>query len=88
MPNLELSRKTDLSSFRKIALGTWETTYDPSVYGTLELRMEAALRYIEEFRKSTGRRLTVSHLMAKAAAMVLAESQQLVVEFQFNFSPF
>jgi pyruvate/2-oxoglutarate dehydrogenase complex dihydrolipoamide acyltransferase (E2) component len=73
MPNLDLVPKKDLSSFRKIAIGTWRTAYDPSVYGTMELRMDDAMKYIAEFRQKTGRRLTVSHLMAKAAAMVLKE---------------
>ncbi len=71
MPNLDLARKDDLSSFRKIAIGTWQTAYDPSVYGTMDLRMDEALRYIKAFREKTGRRLTVSHLMAKAAAAVM-----------------
>ncbi len=73
MPNLDLARKDDLSSFRKIAIGTWQTAYDPSVYGTMDLRMDEAMRYIKAFREKTGRRLTVSHLMAKAAAAVLKE---------------
>ncbi len=73
MPNLELVRKDDVSSFRKIAIGTWRTAYDPSVYGTMELRMDAAVRYIAEFREKTGKKLTVSHMIAKAAAMVLKE---------------
>jgi pyruvate/2-oxoglutarate dehydrogenase complex dihydrolipoamide acyltransferase (E2) component len=73
MPNLELIKKRDVSSFRKIAIGTWRNAYDPSVYGTLELRMEAALRYLAEFRAVTGRKLTISHMMAKAVAMVLKE---------------
>jgi pyruvate dehydrogenase E2 component (dihydrolipoamide acetyltransferase) len=73
MPNLELVRKDKVSSFRKIAIGTWRTAYDPSVYGTMELRMDEAIRYIREFRDKTGKKLTVSHLMAKAAAMVLKE---------------
>jgi pyruvate dehydrogenase E2 component (dihydrolipoamide acetyltransferase) len=73
MPNLDLVRKDDVSSFRKIAIGTWKTVKDPTVYGSLELRMEKALAYIEEFRKRTGKRLTVSHLMAKAVAMTLKE---------------
>ena len=73
MPNLELVRKDDVSSFRKIALGTWRTAYDPSVYGTIELHMDAAARYIQDFRDKTGKKLTVSHLLAKAAAMVLKE---------------
>lgn len=73
MPNLELVRKDDVSSFRKIAIGTWRTAYDPSVYGTIELRMDDAVRYIAAFREKTGKKLTISHMMAKAAAMVLKE---------------
>lgn len=73
MPHLELVRKDDVSSFRKIAIGTWRTAYDPSVYGTIELRMDKALEYIAAFRDKTGKKLTVSHLLAKAAAMVLKE---------------
>jgi pyruvate dehydrogenase E2 component (dihydrolipoamide acetyltransferase) len=73
MANLSLVKKKDLSSFRKIALGTWQTAYDPSIYGTLTLRMGKAVDYIARFRARTGRRLTVSHLMAKAAAMALQQ---------------
>src|SRR5436190_22213745 len=73
MGNLELVRKDDVSSFRKIAIGTWRNAYDPSVYGTMELRMDEAIRYIHEFREKTGKKLTVSHMVAKAAAMVLKE---------------
>ncbi len=73
MPNLELTRKESLSSFRKIAIGTWQTAYDPSVYGSLELRMDAAMRYLADFRRHTGKKLTISHMVAKAAAMVLKE---------------
>ena len=84
MPNLDLQRKGELSSFRKIAIGTWETTYDPSVYGTMELRMDEAMQYVAEFRKKTGRRLTVSHLMAKAAAAVLETCPDANAIMRFN----
>jgi pyruvate/2-oxoglutarate dehydrogenase complex dihydrolipoamide acyltransferase (E2) component len=73
MPHLDLVKKTDVSSFRKIAIGTWQTAYDPSVYGSMEIHMDAAMDYIAEVRAKTGKRLTVSHLVAKAAAMVLKE---------------
>lgn len=72
MPNLKLQRKRDLSPFRKMALGTWRTSYDPTVRGGATLRMEAALAYLDAFRAATGKRLTVSHLMAKAAGHALA----------------
>ena len=69
MPNLELQRKDDVSSFRKIAIGTWSDAYDPSVYGTMELKMDKAMQYLNEYRQKTGRKLTVSHMLAKVAAM-------------------
>jgi pyruvate dehydrogenase E2 component (dihydrolipoamide acetyltransferase) len=73
LPNLALVKKKDVSSFRKIAIGTWRNAYDPSVYGTLQLRMDEAVRYLAEFRAKTGKRLTISHMMAKAVAQVLKE---------------
>jgi pyruvate dehydrogenase E2 component (dihydrolipoamide acetyltransferase) len=84
MPNLALERKKELSSFRKIALGTWETTYDPAVYGTMELRTNELRRYLEEFRRVKGRRLTVSHVMAKAAAMALKDCPDANAILRFN----
>jgi pyruvate/2-oxoglutarate dehydrogenase complex dihydrolipoamide acyltransferase (E2) component len=73
MPNLELRPKENLSSFRRIAIGTWKTAYDPSVYGSVTLNMDEAVRYLETFRRVTGRKLTLSHMMAKAVAGVLEE---------------
>lgn len=71
MPNVELEPKKDLSSYRRIALGTWETPRDPSIYGTMELRMDRAMEYVARFREVTGKRLTVSHLVAKAVGAAL-----------------
>jgi pyruvate/2-oxoglutarate dehydrogenase complex dihydrolipoamide acyltransferase (E2) component len=73
MPNLEIDEERELSTFRKIALGTWSTTHDPSVYGALTLEMDQALAYIDAFRAATGRRVTVTHMMARAAAAVLEQ---------------
>jgi pyruvate/2-oxoglutarate dehydrogenase complex dihydrolipoamide acyltransferase (E2) component len=84
MAHLSLVKKKDLSSFRKIALGTWQTTYDPSIYGTLTIRMGKALDYITRFRARTGRRLTVSHLMAKASAMALQQYPEANAIIRWN----
>jgi hypothetical protein len=73
MPNVGLHRKRRLSPFRRLALGTWKTAYDPSVYGGLTLRVGEALRYIEALRDATGRRVTMTHLIAKAVGTALAE---------------
>ena len=84
MPNLELVRKDDVSSFRKVAIGTWRTVGDPSVYGTMELRMDEAMRYLAEFREKTGKKLTVSHMMAKAAAEVLKQTPDANAILRWN----
>ncbi len=73
MPNLALTPKENLSSFRRIAIGTWRTTYDPTVYGTLALRADKVIAYLDAFRARTGKRATLSHLMAKAVAITLSE---------------
>jgi pyruvate dehydrogenase E2 component (dihydrolipoamide acetyltransferase) len=72
MGNLELERKKHPSTFRKLAIGSWRTTYDPSIYGSLTLRMEQALAYMAAFRAATGRHLTVTHMIGKAVAAVFA----------------
>lgn len=71
MRNLPLHKKKDASAFRKIALGTWRTAYDPSVYGVISIKMDEALRYLEAFREKTGKRLTVTHMVAKAIGAML-----------------
>ncbi len=84
MGNLRLRKKERLSSFRKIAIGTWRTAHDPSVYGTLKLRADKTLAYVDEFRRRTGKRLTLSHVMAKAVALVLADMPDANAILRFN----
>lgn len=72
MPAVRMSKKSRLSSFRKLALGTWKTVGDPSVYGALDVDCGPALRYVAEFRAATGQRLTLTHLMAKVLGHMYA----------------
>jgi len=84
MPNLDLYPAQPVSNFRRIAIGTWQNAYDPSVYGTLEVTMDAAIDYLERFRRRTGKRLTVSHMMAKAAAAALERMPEANSVLRFN----
>ena len=65
MANLRLRKKKNMSAFRKIALGTWKTAKDPQVYGSVTVRMDEALRYRDAFREKTGKKLQVTHMIAK-----------------------
>ncbi|MEQ1569291.1 MAG: 2-oxo acid dehydrogenase subunit E2 [Myxococcota bacterium] len=67
-----------------IAIGTWRTTKDPSVYGAVEVEMDETLRYVEAFRAATGKRLTVTHLMALAVGKVLEAMPDANALLRFN----
>jgi pyruvate/2-oxoglutarate dehydrogenase complex dihydrolipoamide acyltransferase (E2) component len=82
--NVALVHKRAVSSFRMIAIGTWRTTKDPTVYGAIEIEMDETLRYLEAFRAATGQRMTVTHLMAKAVGLVLAAIPDANAVLRFN----
>ena len=84
MPNIDLTRVRRISAFRRIAIGTWHTAYDPTVYGTVRVRMEEAERYIAAFRQATGRKLTITHLVTAAVARGLGECPELNGLLRFN----
>ncbi|MFH2009292.1 MAG: 2-oxo acid dehydrogenase subunit E2 [bacterium] len=84
MSNIELTKKKDASLFRKIAIGTWRTAYDPSVYGSMELRMDRAMDYIDRFRQATGVHLTVTHMLARAVGEVLHQTPDANAILRFN----
>lgn len=84
MANVELHSSHKVSPFRKIAIGTWQTAYDPSVYGTMRLRMDKTVAYIEQFRTRYGKKLTMTHLVAKAAAKALSVCPEANAVLRFN----
>jgi pyruvate/2-oxoglutarate dehydrogenase complex dihydrolipoamide acyltransferase (E2) component len=62
-----------VSSWRKVSLHTWGPPSDPSVYGALEIDVTRALAFIDATRRETGVRVTLTHLVGKAAALAVAE---------------
>ena len=62
-----------LSPWRKVALGTWGPPRDPTAYGLLDLDCEAALDAAARLREKTGEKVTLTHLVGKAAALALTE---------------
>jgi pyruvate/2-oxoglutarate dehydrogenase complex dihydrolipoamide acyltransferase (E2) component len=84
MPNVPLHPPKRVSPFRKVAIGTWTTTYDPQVYGTLGVRMEKTEAYIKAFREKTGKRLTVTHMVTAAVAKALASCPEANAILRWN----
>ncbi len=84
MPNVELTPQKNVSAFRKIAFGTWQDAYDPSIYGSMRIRMDNAMAYLHKFREKTGRKLTITHLTTKALALALAECSEANAVLRWN----
>ena len=62
---------------RKLAIASWRAPSEPNIYGRLELDATEALAYLEQVRERTGERVTITHLVGKAAALALAEEPTL-----------
>ncbi len=84
MGNVEYAPLKKWSSFRRLAMGQWQTAYDPSIYGSMELRMEQTDLYIKAFRERTGKRITVTHLVTKALAECLRRCPEANAILRWN----
>ncbi len=77
LKNLNLKKVREASTFRKMAIGTWKSAADPSVYGLLEINMTKAQVFIERIESEEGVRLTPAHLVGKAIAVALKKRPEL-----------
>jgi pyruvate/2-oxoglutarate dehydrogenase complex dihydrolipoamide acyltransferase (E2) component len=75
--NVELGPALNISPWRKVAIGTWKTAGDPSVYGFVDMDVAPALAYVETLRKITGQKITMSHLVGKIMAETLKRHPQI-----------
>jgi pyruvate dehydrogenase E2 component (dihydrolipoamide acetyltransferase) len=60
------------SSFRKLAAAMWRAPNDPHIFGYLDVDMTAALAFLDGYNQRHGCKATVTHLVARALAVVLA----------------
>lgn len=58
----------NLSSWRKISVGMWDTPRDPTIYGHELLDVSEALRYLDEVSAASGEHVTMTALFIKAFA--------------------
>jgi len=71
MPNVELSRFSRPSMWRKMALVNWRHPADPQVHARLEVEMTQALEYARQESPPAGVRVTPTHLVMRAVALAL-----------------
>ena len=84
MPNIVLHPYANASAYRKIAAVSWKHPSDPHVYGSMEVRSEALEAWIVAKREATGERITVTHAVARALAIVFAKHRELNAFVRFG----
>lgn len=65
------------SSWRRISIANWNAPNDPTVYGFFEIDVTNALAFIEKINKTSPIKITMTHVVAKAAALILARHPDL-----------
>ncbi len=74
---MKLTKSEGGSIFRKIAMGSWKTAGDPSVYGQLEIDVTEVLVYLEKFNQKYGARTGITEFVGKVTAQVLKERPEM-----------
>lgn len=66
-----------MSLRRKLVIATWTRPTEGNIFGKLLLDTTEVERYIEHLRQTTDEKITISHVVGKAAALALAQSPGL-----------
>lgn len=74
--NVKIKSLRKVPPFRRAAVGTWGHPTDPQIYGTLEVDLTKAYAWRDSLPDS-GPRLTVTHMVARAIALAMAEYPDL-----------
>lgn len=62
---------------RKLAIASWRSPHEPNIYGKLTLDATEVLAYLQQVRRDTGERVTITHVVGKAVAAALAAEPTL-----------
>ena len=65
-------RISRLSSWRTLSLNAWGRPRDPTIYGTLQVDVTAAIAYLAAQERESGVKVTLTHLVGKAVAEAIA----------------
>lgn len=77
MGKVKLRQLKDVSPFRKVAMGSWKTAKDPSVYSYLAIDMQPVLKVLPEYIKKHNVKVTPSHLVGRAIAYCMERRPEI-----------
>ena len=74
---VELIKSDNVPMFRKIAMGTWKSAGDPSVYGIMDVDMSKTLALLPEYEKKHGVKITPAHLVGRAVSRIMQNRPEI-----------
>jgi hypothetical protein len=69
-------RAKRLPAWRGLALSTWSAPSSPAAYGVLDLPCDRALDWCARARAASGERVSLTHLVGKAAAVAIGSAPE------------
>ncbi|MBF0316236.1 MAG: 2-oxo acid dehydrogenase subunit E2 [Oligoflexia bacterium] len=81
--NIKYREAINISAWRKVAIGTWKTCGDPSIYGNIEIDATPILESVERFA-TKGIKVTPTTIIAKLTALSMAEYPMLNSVLRFG----
>ncbi len=77
MGRITLTELKNVSPFRKVAMATWRTAKDPTVYSKFEVDIEPTLKVIKEHNEQNNTNININHVVGKVIAKILNEVPEL-----------
>lgn len=74
----------DVSTFRRMAATMWAAPNDPTIYGSMDVDVTDTLEALARYRERTGVRLTMTHVVTRAAALAFAKHPHLNARVRFG----
>ena len=74
---VRFSKLENPSSFRKLAAAMWSAPNDPHIFGFLDVDASHILALMEQYEQRYGKRLSVTHVVARATALVIARHPEV-----------
>ncbi len=73
-----------LSAWRKVAIGTWRTVGDPSVYSMMDIDVGPAVAYMDKLKNELGVKITLTHFIGKLMADTLGRHPDINCVLRFG----
>jgi hypothetical protein len=73
--NIDIDKKQDLTSYRKIAIASWRHPRNPNTYAMLDLPVDKALEFLRTSSPETP--LTLTHYVTKIISHCLNKHPEL-----------